>query len=1035
MAELDAEARSIFLSLIDRPQDEWPAALADACADQPDVRARVERLLADHLSLGTISQGESSSQPDDAAGEVEAPGAVVAGKYKLLEPLGEGGFGVVYLAEQTAPLRRKVAVKILKAGMDGRQVVARFEAERQALAIMDHPNIARVFDGGVTSTGRPFFVMELVKGVPITEFCDQHRLTPRQRLELFVDVCKAVQHAHQKGIIHRDLKPSNVLVSRHDTTPVVKVIDFGVAKALGQELTDKTLFTSVAQMIGTPLYMSPEQAGMSDLDVDTRSDIYSLGVLLYELLTGTTPFSKERFKKAAYDEIRRIIREEDPPKPSTRVSESTETLPSVAANRGVEPRRLGGLMRGELDWIVMKSLEKDRNRRYETANGFAADVLRYLSGEAVLAVPPSTAYRLRKFLRRHKGMTVAASLVLFSLATGAVGASWGMIQANAAAKRESLEKKRAELAEEETLEAFRASTDDAVEQLIGSKPELGPQERAYLERTLKRWQASADRQGDDERSRATRAEGRSRVAHLWHKLGKVAEARAEYDRALELQASIAQRRPDAPRYQQSLAMTHVNLGSLQADQGEHGAARANYAKARALLQDLVANHPSEPEFRRDLAATHNNLAVFLSAVGERDAARKEYEASLDLRRRLADEFPGDPEYRQNLAATYNNLGRLLAELGETNAARKEFEAARDLRKTLLAQQPSHRDIQKGLATVHQNLGALLAELRENDAAEKEYEAALVLLKTLATKFPAVLAYQEDLAQTQNNYAYLLSGLGKHAAARAAFAAALSLQKTLAAADPTLLKHQHHLAATHNNLGLLLAGLGERDDARKEFEAARDIHQRLAATHPNVPAFQINLGGSYCNFGDFIREEGRFDESLTWFEKAIAALEPIHRASPRAAVAGQFLRNSHANRARALDALKRHADALKDWDRVIELSTPAEHPRYRVERATSKLNAGRFADAVAEVEELTTPAAKFTAGTLYDFACVYSVASGKIAEKKQAYADRAMELLRRSARAGFKDADVLKKDPDLEPIRHRDDFKKFVQELEALQKPK
>src|SRR5437667_8396 len=259
--------------------------------------------------------------------DTEGP-ATVIGPYKLLEQIGEGGFGVVFMAEQTQPVRRKVALKVLKPGMDTRQVVARFEAERQALAIMDHPNIAKVFDGGATPSGRPYFVMELVKGLRITEFCDQNHLTPRQRLELFVPVCQAVQHAHHKGIIHRDLKPSNVLVTMHDTTPAVKVIDFGVAKALGQELTDKTLFTGVAQMIGTPLYMSPEQAGLSDLDIDTRSDVYSLGVLLYELRTGTTPFTRDRFEHASYDEIGRIIREEDPPRPSTRLSDSKETLPA-----------------------------------------------------------------------------------------------------------------------------------------------------------------------------------------------------------------------------------------------------------------------------------------------------------------------------------------------------------------------------------------------------------------------------------------------------------------------------------------------------------------------------------------------------------------------------------------------------------------------------------------------------------------------------------------------------------------------------------
>jgi serine/threonine protein kinase/predicted Zn-dependent protease len=357
----------------------------------------------------------------------EGPHTVI-GSYKLLEEIGEGGFGVVFMAEQIHPVRRSVALKVLKPGMDTRQVVARFEAERQALALMDHPNIAKVFDAGTTALGRPYFVMELVKGVPLTEFCDQKQLRLRQRLELFVTVCQAVQHAHQKGIIHRDLKPSNILVTVHGTTPVTKVIDFGIAKALGQELTDKTLFTGFAQMIGTPLYMSPEQAGESGRDIDTRSDIYSLGVLLYELLVGSTPINQERFKQARYDEIRRTIRDVEPPKPSARLSESKDSLQSISAWRQTEPARLTKLVRGELDWIAMKALEKDRNRRYETAGALAADVQRYLKGEAVQACPTSTWYRLRKLAWRNRGtfagVSAVALLLVLTVITLAVSNSW-----------------------------------------------------------------------------------------------------------------------------------------------------------------------------------------------------------------------------------------------------------------------------------------------------------------------------------------------------------------------------------------------------------------------------------------------------------------------------------------------------------------------------------------------------------------------------------------------------------------------------------
>lgn len=457
------DARAIFEGAIEKAPEKLNAFLDDACGDDFALRQEVEALLRSHREAGnfleasesriapTLDQIPAAGSDDAETPFTEGPGTQI-GPYKLLQEIGQGGMGVVYMAEQREPVKRQVALKIIKPGMDTRQVIARFEAERQALALMDHPHIARVLDAGATESGRPYFVMELVHGIPISKYCDQKQLTLAERLSLFIPVCKAVQHAHQKGIVHRDLKPGNVLVTRYDERPVPKVIDFGIAKATGQTLTDKTMFTQFGQVVGTLEYMSPEQAEPNQLDIDTRSDIYSLGVMLYELLTGTTPHERKRLLSSAFDEMLRIIREEEPPRPSMRLS-TTDTIESVAAHRRIEPKKLTALVRRELDWIVMKALEKDRARRYETANGFAEDIERYLNNEAVVACSPSAGYRLRKFARRNKAVLTIAGVITAALVFGLAGTTSQWLRAEK-------ETERADKQRDNALDAERRAKND-----------------------------------------------------------------------------------------------------------------------------------------------------------------------------------------------------------------------------------------------------------------------------------------------------------------------------------------------------------------------------------------------------------------------------------------------------------------------------------------------------------------------------------------------------------------------------------------------
>ena len=928
--------QTIFTAALEREPGERSLFLDEVCGADQELRQRVEKLLRLHADAGNFldSPVADSSPTLNQAGS-EKPGTQI-GPYKLLQQIGEGGMGVVWMAEQTQPVQRKVALKVIKPGMDSRQVIARFEAERQALAMMDHVNIARVLDAGTTDSGLPYFVMELVHGVPITQYCDDIHLTPRERLELFVPVCQAIQHAHQKGIIHRDIKPSNVMITLYDGKPVPKVIDFGVAKATEQTLTERTLFTQYGTMVGTLEYMSPEQAEMSALGVDTRSDIYSLGVLLYELLTGSTPLTHKRMKEAAYAEVLRLIKEEEPPKPSTRLSDSGEALASISAQRHMEPAKLTKLVRGELDWIVMKTLDKDRNRRYETANALAAEVQNYLNDETVLACPPSAGYRFRKFTRRNKAPLAFTGLVLLILLTVTGGIGWNV--RDRAARQTAVEQevklafKAAEEWQEQGKWAEALSAAKLAEGLLagGGSDELRErvhQLRKDLDMVLRlddirllssEWkddkfdfesadqayaQAFADYGIDVARlpanEAAARIRGRPGVAiALAAALDDWAFSRSRKDKAGSLALTAVAQSADSDPWRRQVRETH----------------KQNDDKALAAL---IAS----PELLRQPPTTLEFLARTIGALGN-------VEREIELLRPAQRQYPGDfwinlqlasalgrlaPLYRdeavsfnraalaarpQSIAA-HNDLGFALSRQGKLDEAIDTYRRAIEL-------DPKFTRARINLGEALQKQGKVDEAIdwcRKTINLDPKSAAGHIALSNALVdrkKLPEAIDAYHKAIELDPKYAHAYNGLGN----------ALSKQKKL----PEAIDAYHKAIELDPKDALAYNGLGNALSKQKKLPEAIDAYHKAIELDPKYAQAYNGLGNALC-------DQNKLPEAIDAYHKAI-------ELDPKDALAYNGLGN-------ALCDQKKLPKAIDAYHKAIELDPKYAHAYIGLGYALSK----------------------------------------------------------------------------------------------------
>ena len=987
--------------------------------------------MSDDLPLTNPSDDDlapTQSLPDNK----KAIGSQV-GPYKLLELIGEGGMGSVYLAQQDKPIKRRVALKLIKSGTDSQQVIARFENERQALALMEHPNIAKFYDAGTASTGNLYFAMEYVPGTPITKFCDEKRLTIGERLKLFGKVCKAVQHAHQKGIIHRDLKPANIVVSMVDNEPVPKVIDFGLAKATGASLTDQTLHTQFGQVLGTLQYMSPEQAG-SQTDIDTRTDIHSLGAVLYELLVGSPPFEKETIKSKALDEVVRMIREEDPPTPKQRL-ESSYTNAEIAGKRNVNIEKMKRLVKGDLEWIVMKALDKERTRRYQTAEGFAVDVQRYLQDEPVSASPPSVLYRIRKFVRRNKLAVGAGAAMAFVLVAAMIGVSMGLLWAlkerQVARERTKESEARFDLAIE-AIESFYIGVSEDVHL---KEPELEELRGRLLGSAQEFYQKLAS-----ELRGATTVEKRHDLAEAMYALAQVAllvgaekDANAAIHDSIELMEELVAQNPTNLEYRYGLASRYLTLGGFERSTSSLENAQISFEKAKKIAEFLVQQQPESADYREFQGKVYNVLGDLLRAKNEREESLNHVNKSLEIYKELVGQYPERGRFQYALAGVYNNLGVAANAEEKTEEARSHFQSAIDLIAPLAAKD-TKIEYSDYLARVYHSFAVWHRKAGEPAKAHKLYLKAIETWERLIAKVPTRRSFYSYLGTCHLSLGVWHYQKKEIGAARKSYKQAIEIFEQLVKLSPNVRGHQIRLAQSYDYLGSITSDI---TGVQETYQKSIGIWDRLVEDDPNDMESQIGRSGALINYGVELSDAFLLKSSLKQLNIGISGLEKLQERRANHRTVQNFLRTGYRSRARVFTDLNRHQEAAQDWLRAANLVSGKSKSIDELYYAVSLGRAGEYSEATSVVDTVKDVpySAAFSLALLADTAQNDDTLADD--DKKRLFtqfSQLAFARLRNAIESGyFQDpshVDDLRSNKFFDPIRKQEEFKSILKQIEG-----